>query len=67
VAFDEAIRLDPEDAVVWNNKCKILEALDSTSETNTDRAKAESWDFVEMARGVLEAEEIMVRVAERRS
>jgi len=41
MAFDEVIKLAPEDADAWNNKGIALEALGRTSEANAACAKAQ--------------------------
>lgn len=44
-AYDEAIRLDPNLAVAWNNKGKALEALGKTAEANAAFAKAKELGY----------------------
>jgi Flp pilus assembly protein TadD len=44
-AFDEAIKLDPNDAMAWNNKGAALEALGKTTEANAAFAKAKELGY----------------------
>jgi Flp pilus assembly protein TadD len=44
-AYDEAIRLDPNDAAAWNNKGVALEALGKTTEANAAFAKAQELGY----------------------
>lgn len=44
-AYDEAIRLDPNDADAWNNKGLVLEYFGRTAEANTAFAKAKELGY----------------------
>jgi len=44
-AYDEAIRTDPNDAVAWNNKGAVLEAVGRTTEADAAFAKAKELGY----------------------
>jgi Flp pilus assembly protein TadD len=44
-AYDEAIRLDPNDATAWYNKGVALEALGKTTEAKAAFAKAKDLGY----------------------
>ncbi len=44
-AYDASIRLDPNDAAVWNNKGMALKALGRTTEANAAFAKAKELGY----------------------
>jgi Flp pilus assembly protein TadD len=44
-AYDEAIKLDPNDGLTWNNKGEALKSLGRTTEANAAFAKAKELGY----------------------